>query len=463
MPIGRRPFPARRALVTATGIGALAGGLAAAGGFAQGGDDGAADGERAAVPRNQAVAVVGPDVVVLSFTDVSNNGGPSGGFLGYAIGTRSCNRGDAPLNWCSDWTASHCAGGAGVEDHPVIAQNLYRLENGRFEQIGMSWLKHGFQSTNSATDGCNGASGTGGCTPATPEGSAVLRIGCTDPYSAYLNGRQPLARRSETNATTGTFAYPPSSPDGPYTVFDERIKVATSDVDPLLHPAATFWGEGQYFASDDGGAGNGLNNASYQQVAIGSGPSYAMSLAAGTFVEGQPAINAWKAQDPTVSLIAVDLPGSPVERYQVARKVTDLGNNLWHYEYALRNHNSDRSARALTVAFPAAATFSAIGFKAIEHHSGEPYATTDWSVSTTATAVSWFTDTFAVNQDANALRFATMFNFWFDADQPPGDNVVNTLELFKPGSPSSVPFYRFNELFINGFEGGSTIAWSGAS
>ena len=70
------------------------------------------------------------------------------------------NRGDSPLNWCDQ--ASGCAPGAGTEDHPVIAQNLYRLKDGRFEQIGMSWLKHGFTSTNSTTAGCTSASG-GSC------------------------------------------------------------------------------------------------------------------------------------------------------------------------------------------------------------------------------------------------------------------------------------------------------------
>ena len=84
-------------------------------------------------------------MTVFQFTDVGSYGS-SGGFAGYAIGTRSCNRGDTPLNWCDQ--ASGCAPGATTKDHPVIAQNLYRLKNGRFDQIGMSWLKHGFLSTN---------------------------------------------------------------------------------------------------------------------------------------------------------------------------------------------------------------------------------------------------------------------------------------------------------------------------
>ena len=69
----------------------------------------------------------------------------------------------------------------------------------------------------------------------------------------------------------------------------------------------------------------------------------------GSFFERQPAIGVWKQQDPSVELINVDVPGAVTERFHVARKVTDLGRGLWHYEYAVHNLNSDRGARAFEV------------------------------------------------------------------------------------------------------------------
>ncbi|HEX4496288.1 MAG TPA: hypothetical protein VIE43_11525 [Thermoanaerobaculia bacterium] len=403
----------------------------------------------------------GPDVTVFSFTDVQSYGSADG-FVGYAVGTVSCNRGDAPVNWCN--TNGGCAPGATTADHPAIAQNLYRLKNGRFDQIGMSWLKHGFYSTNSVSSACTGSTGQTCQTP--PAGHAQLGVGCTDPYQAMLNGGQPLHRRSEVNATTGVFPYPGSVPPGPYTVYDERIKVATADVDPAQNAGATYYAEGQYVAADDAAAGNGLNNASYRRVTVGSGsasPPFPLTMT-GAFFQQQPAINAWAAADPTVLQVAVDVKdGTIAERYDVARKVTDLGGGVWHYEYAVHNLNSDRAARAFTVEFPNSTAFTNVGFEGIAHHSGEPYATDPWVSASTPNSLTWSTDTFATNPNAHALRWATLFNFWFDADQPPASSIVHTLGLFTPADPPSIDFAMANELIKDSFESGDLSLWSAAA
>jgi hypothetical protein len=437
MTTGPAPRLNRRALIAACCIAALAVILVTV------------DGSALAAPA------VGPDVTVFQFTDIGNYGS-SGGFAGYSIGTRSCNRGDTPLNWCDH--VGDCAPGATTKDHPVIAQNLYRLKNGRFEQIGMSWLKHGFQSTNTSTAGCSGFSGQSCTFP--PAGDTQLGVGCTDPYVADLNGGQPLGRRSVVNATTGDFPFPNSSPSGPYSVYDERIKVATTDLNAAQNAGATYWAEGHYIAPDDAASGNSLNNASHRQVTVGVAPNYSLTMT-GTFFEQMPAIFAWPAHDSGVILVPVDLKGgSIVERFYVARKVTDLGNGLWHYEFAIHNMNSDRSARAFSIEFPVATGFTNVGFKGISHHSGEPYATDDWASSSTANTLTWSTADFATNPNAHALRFATMFNFWFDADQLPSDSMVYTLGLFKPGDPASLEFGITNDMFDDGFETGNSNGWS---
>ncbi len=399
---------------------------------------------------------LGPDVTVFDLMDTINYG-TSGGIRGYSLGTRSCNRGGTPLNWCDE--TSGCAPGATNHDHPVIAQNMYRLADGRFEQVGMSWLKHGFVSTNSTSAGCTGSSGQSCVQP--PFGGNQLGIGCTDPYVASLNGSRPLGMRSEVNPTDGSYPFPYTHIT-PTLIYEQRIKVPESDLDPAQNPGALYWMEGQYIAPDDAVADKALNNASYRPVTVTAG-TFNLAFSAAT-VEMHSAIDAWQVEDPSVERTDVDFKtgSGPTERFQVARRVTDLGGGVWHYEYAIRNHNSERAAQAFSVDFPDGNVLSNAGFKDIDSHSGEPYSTTDWTIDVNApsSTLTWSTETFATNQNANALRWATMYNFWFDAGVPPA-LATQTLTLFTPGTPSQLTF--FFSIFSDGFESGGTTNWSETS
>jgi hypothetical protein len=158
-------------------------------------------------------------VFVGDLTDVSFFG-QLNGIAAYAVGTDACNRGTAPVNWLSD-----------VNQHPVIAQNMFRYRNvggGQFEQIGESWLKHGFASTNSNV--CSACVFPAG-------GSSQLGVGCSDAYDSSLNGAQIfLGPRSDVNATTGAYPFPQRTP-ADTTVIGGRLQVHFSDVDPAQNPS----------------------------------------------------------------------------------------------------------------------------------------------------------------------------------------------------------------------------------
>src|SRR5262249_52571991 len=62
---------------------------------------------------------------------------------------------------------------------------------------------------------------------------------------------------------------------------------------------------------------------------------------------------------------------------------------------------------------------------------------TPWNVTQDTSSITWSTETFATNQNANAIRFATLYNFRFDADQPP-ETASATVAFFKTGSPMTV-------------------------
>lgn len=389
--------------------------------------------------------VDGPDVVVFDLYDTSYEGS-LGGSSAYAVGTESCNRGDWPVEWVSASQDSN--------EHPVIAQNLYRLKDGRLEQLGQSWLKHGFLSINgSACDTC----------VYPPNGSAQLGVGCSDPYSAGLNGSQGnLGPRSEVNAFTGVFPVPFSEPDGgSFNTLSGRIVVDTDDVTPALNPGALYFIEGQYVTQDDAAWGNALNNASYRKVTVGGSLSLAFD---GPTHETFPAIYAWNAQDPTVTVQRVDIPGEG--SFFMASKVSDNGNGTWRYEYAVFNLNSHRSARSFSIPINDDTAVTNSGFHDVDSHSGEPYDLTDWSITVDNGAgwVTWSTDDFATNENANALRWGTMYNFWFDADAAPLSGGAQ-IGLFRPGSPGFVeavvaaPSAGSSFIFADGFETGDLSAW----
>lgn len=385
----------------------------------------------------------GPDVTVIYVGGTSSdttNWGASGGIRAYSVGTTSCNIGNAPVAWCD---AGTCLGGTlQANDHPVIAQGMYRLKNGRFSQIGMSWLKHGWLSTNSNNTACAGIACV---TP--PGGGDQLGVGCTDTYNSGLNGGTGnpgtcqsgtgdcrLGMRSEVNPTTGDFPMPYTNTPHPSAI-DQRIQVPETDLEPALNTGALYWIEGQYIAADDGFAGNAFNNASYRKFTVGASPfNLSLSTAAlNPTVREKTALQAWKVEDPTVEIANSDFCSAPAERFEVARKVTDLGGGTWHYEYAVRNMNSDHAARVFSVDFPDGTPITNVGFKDIDHHSSEVYSTTDWTsaVDTPNGTVSWSTETYAANNNANALRYATLFNFWFDAAAAPA-TAQYAIELFKP-------------------------------
>ncbi|MEM7262887.1 MAG: hypothetical protein AAF488_12920 [Planctomycetota bacterium] len=356
----------------------------------------------------------GADVVYTECTSITN-WGQSGGVHGYSLGTHTCNIGDANLDW-----------GGGTT--PLFGMNAFRLVDGRLEQIGLSWLKNGTIAAVSSGCGlpCNGS------------GGSVLGAGCRDVYgSSYNGGQSRLGPRSAVNAFTG--AYPGQSTGTDPSVINERLQVAQTE---LATTGALYFIEGVYVAPDDAAAGNAFNNASYKRITVNTS-NYDLTPV-GTMQIGFGAIYAWadhglglNTPDPDVTITEVDVPGEG--RFLVGAKAIDLGSGNWRYEYAIYNLSSHRSGGSFSVPLGSGSATNA-GFHDVDHHSGEPFDPTDWSIDITANAITWSSpQTFAENENSNALRFGTLYNFWFESTDPPVTDDL-TLGLFRPGTPDSVVF-----------------------
>ncbi len=359
----------------------------------------------------------GPDVIVSDLFGYVGYGNV-GNIAALSFGTTSCNVGDTPVSW-----EEHSS------QHPVIGQNMFRLLDGRFEQIGQAWLKHGFASLNQELCGCDCLN---------PGTYALLGVGCSDPYDASLNGVQGgLGPKFEVNPHTGAFPWPFTAAGQVGNAIYKRLQVATADLDPALNPDAVYFIEGQYVAPDDAGAGNGNNNASHRQVVpFWEGNKWRLSYTGMPPTQAErPAIMAWSDRDPEVQVAQVQIPNEGL--LILAARATYLGNGVYHYEYALHNLNSDRAVGAFNVPIPDGIAPGNFGFHDVSYHSGEPFDGTDWAAAVVGTQLTWSTVSYDVNPDANALRWGTLYNFRFDAFSSPGTGNLK-INLFKPGTPGTV-------------------------
>ncbi len=374
-----------------------------------------ADGEftEGAVCEPNPCAFSGPDVIYKDIGGISN-WGAIGGIQAYSLGSHTCNIGDEGLLWNSNGT-------------PGLAMNAYRLFNGRLEQIGQSWVKHACCVSNGT---CPGST----CSPS----GIGLRPGCQDVYSSGYNGGQSrLGKRSDINAFQGTV---PPATGGSGNAIYKRLQIDQTDLQQS-GDGALYFAEGLYVASDDAPAGNALNNASYKRVTVTAGNLDLNET--GSMNVATPAIYAWfdhgggvDTPDPSVVIVNADVPDEG--RFYAAGKATDNGDGTWRYAYAIYNLNSHRSAGSLTVSIDEGVSVSNVGFHDVDYHSGEPYDNADWGWLVAPTSVTWSSpQTHAQNPDSNAVRWGTMYTFWFDANVSPANGTV-TLGLFRPGTPTSV-------------------------
>ncbi len=370
----------------------------------------------------------GPDVMVIKITGPSNFSSVNGREA-LTFGADACNLGNQPVQWFA------CP----ATTHPVFGGNLYKWStvNGatRFEQVGQSWLKHGFGADQ--LHSC--------CINCQPFGNNTqLGRGCSDAYISTQSAQQSsLGPKYLVNAHTGIYpagacsAHPTGGNTG-------RLEVEIADLAVTSGgPGASvrFFSQFHYITADDAAAHNQNNNASSRELTVsGGGTAWTFALPAAFLTQPEtPALRLWKTIDSDVSETDVDTPeddGFP-GLVILAAKATDLDNGFWHYEYAVGNLNSDRSIGAFSVPCSPYATVQNIGFRDVDYHGpdgfgGVTYERTDWLGIFAGGTVSWATTPYDVSYNANAIRWGTQYNFRFDADIPPAPTSGTvTLQEFK--------------------------------
>ncbi len=367
----------------------------------------------------------GPDIAVCSISDLTQygrEGAVGSGTVGLAFGTSHYNAGTVGILWAS----------APSTNHPLLTQNLYRLMtvNGaaRFEQIGQAWVFNSYCPLQNATCAV--------CNPDTVCGP-TLGAGCATPHSAGSHASQGnLSSRGFVNPFTGVYPSSLNSHAHAHTPISHRLQV--DDVDLAL-PGAIYFGESHAVTRDDATSGNQDNNVGYRRFHV-TGPSqsgtFGFPVIGGTVSEA-PAIYAWTT---ATHVVVAPTPGTDGELI-VAYEVTPLVSGGYHYEYAVYNMNNDAAVGGFSVPVELCATVTNVGFHAVKNHAPEAdapsYSNDAWEVTQSAGEISWATEAFAANPNANAIRWGTMYNFRFDAAEAPVAASAS-ISLFKTGGSASV-------------------------
>lgn len=335
--------------------------------------------------------------ILSGMTSLGHEGPVGSGRSGLSMATTSCNVGDVNVPWQA----------AMQEDHPGIAMALYRELGGRFEQVGVSWIKHGFFALSSSQ-----------CTACqNPSNGTFLGVGCSDTYGTANNGdRMWLGPRSEWDPHAATWTCAGSYFDG--VPVDCVRSVTGSGTGPVNHrleafdvdlanPGATYYYEADYMVRDDV---DNMNNIGSRRTVVTQGfSSYSFSTPSSVtnpLIEG-PALTRWGDMHTYAS---VDGDGELL----LAAEVDDLGNGTWRYKYALFNWRADRRPGTFGVA--QSGPTSDFYF-----HDIDALPSNDWVPVAVGKNITFtFPGVFeAGHKVAGPLEFGTLYNFEFVSGHPP--------------------------------------------
>ncbi len=337
--------------------------------------------------------------ILASMTNVGHTGPFGSGRTGMSMATTSCNVGTVNVTWLA----------AMQENHPGIAMQLYRDSGDRFEQVGVSWIKHGFFALSSSQ-----------CTFCqNPSPGNFLGVGCSDTYGSGNNSdRFWLGPRDEWNAFKSNWTCSGSYFDGtPVNCVRDENGSGLNGVehrleafdDELATPGSTYHYEAMYLVRGDE---NVINNIGSRITTVTQGiSSYNFSTpgAGNPLLEG-PAVTRWGDVSTTTSLEPDD--GSVV----LSVKTEDLGGGQWRYEYALFNWTLDRKLRSFSV--PTCGGATDFFFRDIDRE-----GVNDWNVTVSGGNITWeFPDSAPIpglSKQAGPIEFGTLYNFGFTAPVAP--------------------------------------------
>lgn len=309
------------------------------------------------------------------------------------------------------------------DQHPYLVWSLYRIHDGRIEQLAVSGAKHAFNTINRNCDiSCGYLSGD------------VLGPGCEDDYGAETNDQNGLmGPRDEIKASRGRFesigSFFDENKDGTQEVdsgpFENRLLV---DAEELEFEGAEYFVDAWYVVQCDADIWNSMG---YRQVDPEAGQSGGWTFGLVSGYRPGPVIDEWLAEGfsgwsgHATAVVPSSSPGGdcpenrPQGHARMLVRVEPEPDGRYRYIYALQNFDIDRGIDRVTIPLADGASVSDISV------SGPDIS--GWSGSSTSGEIVFET------ADRH-MPWMALYNFEFVSSASParGDAVLGLVESDPP-------------------------------
>jgi hypothetical protein len=349
------------------------------------------------------------------------------------------------------------------DQHPYLVWNMYRIADGRIEQLGTSGVKHAFLTLNF---NCSVGGGSG-C------GSAnVLWPGCEDVYSSGTNdSNSNQGPRYDINPDTGLFFstgsfFDPNSTGSQQNFsssYENRLMV---DENELSTPGAGYFLDSWYVVLHDINIWNSMGYHPISPTPVGNGWTFNPD----PFIPG-PIIGEWVPEgtsDPNESHEVIRInstnPGAnypdnmPQGHLRVLVRATEVAPDRWRYNYAIQNYDFDRGIDEVRIPLPAGGQVFDTFFGAPEV---DGHQTVAWSVQREGGELVFTAPPPTPRPPpeppaSNELTWFSLFNFEVETDVPPTRGEVR-MRAAEAGTPDTVVARVVapglaETLFFDGFE-----------
>ncbi len=323
------------------------------------------------------------------------------------------------------------------DQHPYLIWSIYREIDGRFEQIGLSGIKHAFFTIN---------------TNCPCPGGHVLGLGCEDVYgvgnndsNSDLGPRQELDSFSGIWENCGSFFDPNCT--GSQQIYSTGLgqNRLISDTNELTDPSnSQLFFQAWYIIRDDIDIFNSMGYRSFAPAPNGGG-GWAMNE--GTDFNNGAALDNYVTPNTISALESSQTQSTNEGHFTVAVKVVDLGNDLFRYNYAIENYDFDPRFNQFTLPLIDSPLITNWVFS-----DSDDNAANDWAVDFSNNLVHISGDV------TNEQDWGMLFSFSFTAPALPKQGVIS-ISVANPVLNNTVTstvlvpdLSNFNVLFKSSFE-----------